>query len=98
MAWRIFSVNGEPDRVLHAPAAHVALGGQAVQQPVGYARPIGTDQQLLTVGAGDLGDRLGQHLDVIEGRIRPGVPGPQLRAATWLAGTPPGRHAHTWQC
>ena len=45
---------------------------------------VGTDQQLAAVGGGDLGDRVGQHLDVVGGRVRPGVPGTELRGEELL--------------
>ena len=52
---------------------------EPVQQLVGGAGAVGADQQLPAVGGGDLGDRVGEHLDVVGGGVRPGVPGAQHR-------------------
>lgn len=51
----------------------LVLFGQPVGQAVACAGAVGADQQYAAVGAGDLGDRPGQHLDVVGGGVRPGV-------------------------
>ena len=44
---------------------------------MGGTGTIGTHQQMVAMSLGDLGDGPGQHVNVILGMIRSGVPGPQ---------------------
>ena len=60
----------ESHAVLHAAAADLALLGEPVQQCVGRTRAVGPDQQLLAVSGGDLGDRVGEDLDVVSSGVR----------------------------
>ena len=48
------------------------------------ASAVTADQQIATVGPGDLGDRLGEDLDVISRRVRPRSTGAQLRCEKLL--------------
>lgn len=40
---------------------------------MGRARAVGTNQQLASVGAGDLRNRVGEDLDVVGGGVLPAV-------------------------
>lgn len=48
------------------------------------ARAVRTDQQIPTVGARDLGDRIAEDLDVVGRGVRPRSTGPQLRSQELL--------------
>jgi hypothetical protein len=66
------------DAVLQFAATNCALGDEPVQELVGGAGAVATDQQVLAPGCGDLGDRLGQDSDVIGRGVRSGLPGSSL--------------------
>ena len=81
MASRTGSVIANPTEYSTLRPRTLSCSVEPVQQLVGCARAVGADQQLPAVGGGDLGDRRGQHLDVVGGGVRPGVPGAAASAA-----------------
>jgi hypothetical protein len=71
----------KPHAVLHRPAPSAVLGGsvqagEPVQQAVRGAGPVSADQHLSPVRGGDLVDGPGEHVEVIGGRVGPGVTRP----------------------
>ena len=68
----------EPDRVLHPPAPNVVEAGEPVQQSMGSPGAISTNQQVPAMGSRDLGDRCREHVEVISGRVGPGITWAQL--------------------
>ena len=62
-------VQGEPERVVHLVAAAFIERGQVLHDGVGGAGPVDGDQQPAPVPGGDLGDRLGDDVDVIGGGV-----------------------------
>src|SRR5215212_8550715 len=70
-------LGGEADRVLQPAAADLGWTGQPVQQFMGGAGPVGTNQQVPAMTGRDLGDRPAQHIDVVPGVVAAGVTRPQ---------------------
>jgi hypothetical protein len=64
----------EPDRILNPSTANLALNGEPVHQFVRGPSPVGAHQQMSAICGGQLGDRAGQHLDVVTGVVAAGVP------------------------
>jgi len=65
--------DGEPDRILHAAATFGVFGGEPLQQRVRGTRPIDSHEEFLAVRPRNLGDRLGQDLDVVGRGVRTGI-------------------------
>gem|GEM_PF-4040496 len=77
MAVRTVSVTANPTEystlILYGPATFGVFGGEPLQQRVRGTRPIDSHEEFLAVRPRNLGDRLGQDLDVVGRGVRTGI-------------------------